>query len=57
MVKVLHEYYDHLAQNKVEMSNSPAAAEWRQLRDANVAKQNEQTIEQLTGRAQRLVGQ
>jgi hypothetical protein len=39
------------------MSNSPAAAEWRQLRDANVAKQNEQTIEQLTGRAQRLVGQ
>ena len=57
MVKLLHEYYDHLAQNQVEMSNSPAAAEWRQLRDANVAKQNEQSIEQLTTKAQGLMGQ
>jgi hypothetical protein len=57
MVKVLHEYYDHLAQNKVEMSNSPAAAEWRQLRDANVAKQNEQSVEADTTRAGSLIGQ
>jgi hypothetical protein len=57
MVKVLHEYYDHLAQNQVEMSTTPAAAEWRQLRDAKVAKQNEQSIEELTRRAQSLVGQ
>jgi hypothetical protein len=57
MVRVLHNYYDHLAQHQVEMSNSPAAAEWRQLRDASVAKQNEQSIEQLTTRAQGLMGQ
>jgi hypothetical protein len=57
MVKVLHEYYDHLAQHQVEMSDSAAAAEWRRLRDANGAKQNEQSIEQLTTRAQSLMGQ
>jgi hypothetical protein len=57
MVRRLHEYYDHLAQHQVEMSKSPAAAEWRQLRDAKVAKQNEQSIEKLTTRAQSLVGQ
>jgi hypothetical protein len=39
------------------MSTTPAAAEWRKLRDAKVAKQNEQSIEELTGRAQSLMGQ
>jgi L-ascorbate metabolism protein UlaG (beta-lactamase superfamily) len=57
MVRVLHDYYDHLAQHQVEMSTSPAAAKWRQLRDASVAKQNEQTIESLTTRAQGMFGQ
>ncbi len=57
MVKVLHDYYASLAAHKVEMSSSPAAAEWRQMRDAKVAKENEQAIEQMTGRAQGLIGQ
>jgi hypothetical protein len=57
MVRVIHDYYAALAGQQVEMSTTPAAAEWRQLRDANVAKQNEQTIEQQTTRAQRLMGQ
>jgi len=57
MVRRLHEYYDHLAQHQVEMSNSAAAAEWRRLRDANVAKQNEQSIQELTTRAKGLMGQ
>lgn len=57
MVRVLHEYYDHLAQNQVEMSTSPAAQDWRQLRDAKVAKDNEQFIEKMTDRAQGMIGQ
>ena len=57
MVKVLHDYYASLAAHKVEMSSSPAAAEWRQMRDAKAAKENEQAIEQLTGRGQSLIGQ
>jgi hypothetical protein len=57
MVKVLHQYYDHLAKGQVEMSTTRAAQEWRQLRDAMVAKDNEQSIEELTGKAQSMIGQ
>jgi hypothetical protein len=57
MVKVIHDYYAYLAAQQVELSTTPAAAEWRQLRDAKVAKDNEQTVEDLTTRAQKLMGQ
>jgi len=57
MVKLLHDYYGSLAAHRIETSNSPAAAEWRKQRDATVAKQSKQAIEQLTGRAQGLIGQ
>jgi hypothetical protein len=54
MVMLLHDYYDALAQRKIEVSNSPAAAQWRKRRDAAIAAENEQDVEALVNRGEQM---
>jgi hypothetical protein len=41
----LHDYYAQLAAEKVELSTSPAAAEWRKERDARNAVTTPDSVE------------
>lgn len=44
-IKILHDYYAQLAAEKVELSTSPAAAEWRKERDARNAVTTPDSVE------------
>ena len=57
MVNLLHAYYASLTKREIEASTSEAAAEWRALRDAKVAKDSLFNVRQTVNDAQRMVGQ
>ncbi|QNG26092.1 hypothetical protein [Synechococcus sp. HK01-R] len=54
-VKILHDYYAQLATEKVELSQSPGAAQWRQERDARNALTTPDQVERDATELERMV--
>jgi hypothetical protein len=44
-IKILHDYYERLATEKVEFSNSPYAEEWRQKRNAKLGQRGPDEVD------------